>query len=540
MGKWIRRHLYIFFAIPTVLFFLSSVLISTYLPVYIENQVAQRLVLVNGSWFFDAWQTQRADVFSSYYIFEVLNPEEIIQGVTPIRVREVGPFVFQKFTKTEILGIHESDQSEMTFQRIDEYVLRRDMSNMPALHRPITMVNLPVVAAVSAGRKNGFAWKYGLRTWINWFGESLFMNRTPHDFLLTPYRLPFTLFTTSYDVVGHLNGTSIGVWRIHTGARNQDLAANVITFDGKTQFCWNGPPCSDVTGSDGTIFPRPVRRESRLSVFAPELKTSLIAKYRKDVVEDGLLMYQFNIMEENLWSPDRYPPNECYCIKKNISAFPNYCPSDGILDISDCRDGKPDIVLSQPHFLNAHTIFLKKFQGLTPDQEKHESYVLVEPSLGMTVGAEVRFQVNVDVDAMREFEKYEKVASVIFPSWYLSESVHAGPGALDPIRSYYRTLWLADFVPKVLLSLGVITLAITIALYTYASVSARRRKKNRRTTPTTSDSDESKSTDSSQSPPYKKKKKMRAKIIHVSKSDSKSLDTKSNDSFGNRDSESLL
>ena len=545
MGKCLRRYSYLFFAFPTALLFLTAILISTFFPDYIEQRVAQEITFLNGSSFFDIWFYPSVPVFLSVFIFDVVNPDEIMQGKTPIQLREVGPFVFQKFTQIEILEYAESDMSEMKFKQTQYYLLRRDKTNMQAMNRNITMLNFPLVAFLSHVRKQGYwGWFTTAKWYMKKYKEHLFIRKTPYDFLLTPHKIGFPGASFSFSVMGRMNNTDKGEWMIHTGVRDRKLIGSVITYNNKTNSdCWSGPSCNEIRGGDGVIFPSPIRRDSLLTIFSPDLKTPVIAKYKKDVMYEDMLMYQFNLLEENMLSPDRYPPNDCYCIRKNISAYPNYCPSDGILDVSDCTDNTPDLVISQPHFLNAHTVFLKKFVGLNPEAEKHESYLHVDPALGITVGAETRVQVNLDLDVMRVFEKYENVTSVIFPSYYTSESVHASGRSLDPIRRYYNAKWLALFVPKALLCIGVVTLAITIAMFTYGSFSSRKKKDRRDPAATSSSSSstsllgDSKSTDSTATvKPKTKKTTRKPKLVTVTVSDSKTLPN-SNDSFRSRDSE---
>lgn len=51
--------------------------------------------------------------------------------------------------------------------------------------------------------------------------------------------------------------------------------------------------------------------------------------------------------------------------------------------------------MSFPHFYNADPKLLEKVIGLSPNQEKHEFYIDIEPNTGIALQVRGRFQLNV-------------------------------------------------------------------------------------------------------------------------------------------------
>lgn len=65
------------------------------------------------------------------------------------------------------------------------------------------------------------------------------------------------------------------------------------------------------------------------------------------------------------------PSRKCYCPNGN-------CVPSGILDISSCKFGAPAFV-SMPHFYLADPSYKNAISGMSPDKEKHQLLMIIEP-----------------------------------------------------------------------------------------------------------------------------------------------------------------
>lgn len=68
---------------------------------------------------------------------------------------------------------------------------------------------------------------------------------------------------------------------------------------------------------------------------------------------------------------------------KNVSSRQCYCPNgdcgpSGALNISSCKYGAPAFV-SMPHFYLADPTYRNAITGMSPDREKHEISMVIEP-----------------------------------------------------------------------------------------------------------------------------------------------------------------
>lgn len=72
-----------------------------------------------------------------------------------------------------------------------------------------------------------------------------------------------------------------------------------------------------------------------------------------------------------LFNSSREPANRCF-------ETPGKSLPSGGMDLSRCQFGLP-LVLSYPHFYAADSKYLEKVEGLSPNQERHQFQIDIEP-----------------------------------------------------------------------------------------------------------------------------------------------------------------
>lgn len=68
---------------------------------------------------------------------------------------------------------------------------------------------------------------------------------------------------------------------------------------------------------------------------------------------------------------ENVPSRQCYCLNGD-------CGPSGTLNISSCKFGAPAFV-SMPHFYLADPSYVEAVTGLSPNKDKHELSVVLEP-----------------------------------------------------------------------------------------------------------------------------------------------------------------
>lgn len=80
-------------------------------------------------------------------------------------------------------------------------------------------------------------------------------------------------------------------------------------------------------------------------------------------------------------TPAENPENACFCNNAN-----GVCDTpSGVFNVSACQFGSP-VMLSWPHFFQADPKLLNAVEGLSPNKEKHQTSVDVQP---------VRYSLNI-------------------------------------------------------------------------------------------------------------------------------------------------
>jgi len=404
-------------------------------------------------------------------------------------LEQLGPFTFQKKIHRDIKGFSD-DGLELTFKTTNRMYFRPELSNLADFDKNITTLNVPfasLVAVVLERTKSsfmGFMMKSALSNSISSMEEKLFKETTPREFIMNGYDVPIMESLQAlrtqlgdpeaasapppsgrFSLMQRRNGTNRGEWTVYTGRDTIKKTGTIKSWNNMTSFsCWAGDSCNEMKGSEGAFFPPPITKDRVINIFSPELSGSIRAKYSKEIYDDNIRKFRFNVMDDQLISPLENEENSCYCASDDDAVRQETCQLDGILRIGPCNQGAP-VVLSKPHFYLGSPVLGSKFEGLEPDPEKHASHLDIDPYLGLVSRAIVRMQTNVDLTPLRELSMYSTVPSVIFPSFWLEDIVIVDGENLKNVVEFQGIKRKIDLVIRIIFLTGVGLLSIAVALY---------------------------------------------------------------------------
>lgn len=119
-----------------------------------------------------------------------------------------------------------------------------------------------------------------------------------------------------------MNGSEIGMYKVHRGIRQSSDVGRIITLDGKTEMDkWDGDECNQYKGTDGTIFPPGLNNEDGLWVYEPNLCLSIGASYVTDSNYRGIPTTRFGLDFGDAMKDEKL---QCYCYNP-----PTDCPRQG-------------------------------------------------------------------------------------------------------------------------------------------------------------------------------------------------------------------
>jgi len=291
-------------------------------------------------------------------------------------------------------------------------------------------------------------------------------------------------------------------WKINSGKYQFDLYNQITEFNGMTRLPENwwygfGPTpsahasgvrgiCHDIIGADGISYPpEAITKEDPIWIFNDQLSRSIWLDFMQEVDVDGVTTYQYSPKPEVFAMTN--PDNFCYCPRVEQCAKVDEGKEDA-WDISECQnktlkleaciDGLLDlqgsygvpIIMSTPHFLDAHEDLPKAIDGVEPNREKHITYLNIEPTTGMSLQAHKRIQVSVPVAYSKYFKDLQKLQDpedrIVWPVVWVDEGADATQENLDLVKSMLVTPFiLVDVGTGLLIGIGGLLLILSAAFH---------------------------------------------------------------------------
>lgn len=127
--------------------------------------------------------------------------------------------------------------------------------------------------------------------------------------------------------------------------------------------------------------------------YSTDICRSVEIHYKRETTYEGIAGYTYEAGLDFLNQIGPEFNNECYCINKNQFAIKqdNGCLYPGALDLSSCVHSL--IVLTQPHFLETATEYTSLVDGLSPNEDKHRTFVTVEKVMNLSTQSYFDFYV---------------------------------------------------------------------------------------------------------------------------------------------------
>ncbi|KAM3926317.1 platelet glycoprotein 4 [Leptodactylus fuscus] len=432
--------------------------------IIIKGEIDKEAVIEEGTIAYDNWIVPGSPVYRQFWMFHVLNPEDVINGGKPKLVQK-GPYTYlvRHVPKSNVT---QNNNNTVTFYQPNEAVFQRHMSIGPDDDQ-YTVLNLGVAAAPGLVPELFLG---TVNTAIKRSNSSLFQTRSVKE-ILWGYRDPFLvqlpdiiMKDKTTGVFYPYNGTEDGPYVVYNGKEDISKVALITKYKGESTLSyWKNDYCDMINGTDAASFPPFVDKKVPLYFFSSEICRSIYGEYEKEYKLKGIKLYRFVLPKFALASPHENPDNFCYCTDEVIS---RNCTAAGILDLRACQGGKP-IFLTLPHFLHASEFLMESLDGLSPNVEEHQTFVDVEPITGFTMHFAKRLQVNVYFSPTDKIDILSKLQSeFLFPVVWLNETALISDDSANLFKSSVTTPMNAIGIIQILfLCLGiVIFLACSIAL----------------------------------------------------------------------------
>ncbi|XP_063909506.1 lysosome membrane protein 2 [Zophobas morio] len=419
----------------------SAFLMFVYHP--LQLIIKKVATLAPGTIFTKLWSAPPYSVYIDTFIFNVTNSEEFLAGKEKLKVVQVGPYVYQEILLNNNATFNED--GTMTFQPRRYLKFQREMSVGDPKEDRIISPNIPLLG-ITASLENDFFANLAVSGISKALNTQSFLNLSVAEYLwgyddqlvtLAHKAIPSWINFERFGILDRLmaldNASNIVTLNLHP---DKVSASPILTEAERLAVYhihrWNGSPglkhwgyidsdepvatnsrCNMVEGAfDGTVFPPNVGENTTLKMYRRAFCRPVPFNYKEPIqTKTGHSGLIFEVDPLFLATPKENPENSCYCVKGK-------CPLKGLGSLSPCYYDIP-IMISQPHFYNAHPVLLQQIEGMQPNKEDHDSYFVLQPQLGVPIEASLKIQINLDIGQTRYNAKTEPFNGLVLPLFWL-------------------------------------------------------------------------------------------------------------------------
>lgn len=374
-----------------------TLFIGKYPSELIDNAMNDQLVISLNSPVYDDWMTPPPPIYMQYWLFNVTNPKEVIEG-GKANVTEMGPYTYQLYQPRFNAIFY--DNRSVSYQYNHTLVFRPEMSNGSETDIVIN-VNVPLltVSAMLKYKHLNALEKGILEEIIKILGDSdTFPQHTVKELLFgyTDKVLNFASellsvlginFPGEFGIFYGFNNSDDGVYLINSGKNNISLANHMEKWNHQPLLdYWPTTYANMLNGTDGVFFNPGLKENDVISTYSTDVCRSLDFHYEMATAVKKIKTLRFHLTADTFANNTVNPDNTAFCS--------GHCLDSGVLNISVCKQNAP-VIISSPHFYMGADQYINGVNGLHPTKEMHETYLDVEPQTGTVCKANKRLQVNI-------------------------------------------------------------------------------------------------------------------------------------------------
>ncbi|XP_018319313.1 scavenger receptor class B member 1 [Agrilus planipennis] len=473
-----------------------------------------------GSLAFSLWSNPPYDIFAKAYIYHVTNAEAFLSGKEKLRLEEKGPYVYKE-------SIHNTqpkfnDNGTLTFIPVRYLEFIPELSVADPKTEMIVCPNIPLLGITAALQNYSMFVNLAVSSVSSYLGSPSFVNTSVHDYLfgyddplvsLANKVVPNWIDFPRFGIIDRLLAldNSSNVITISVDPSKKVSENTLLTLEERTRAYaiqrWNGSPglkvwgykepqgnetvqensrCNLVEGTfEGLIFPRHLKRNTTFKLYRRAFCRPVPFVYESEgYTNEGFHSYTYTVADNFLAKGSENPENQCFCLNGN-------CLPRGLGDMTPCYYDIP-IVMSQPHFLNADPSLLADVDGLSPDEEKHNTKFIIHPEMGLPLKANMKIQINLRMTDTKYNHKTRPFNNLTLPLFWVELNANEIPSSIYLyLTLLYHVLPVVQEVMMYVFALSSIIIVSSTAYKFLFAVSnpqdTRRPKINYRIVPLTKD-----------------------------------------------------
>ncbi|KAH8377767.1 hypothetical protein KR093_007059 [Drosophila rubida] len=412
---------------------------------------------------FENWKTPPMELHLDIYMFNWTNPEDFGNLSTKPILQQLGPYRFVDRPDKVNISWHPANHT-VSYKRRSYYYFDAEGS-AGSLDDAVTTLNAVTLSAAATAKHWSPVKRNFVDTGLKIYSREIAVTKSVDEMLFTGYsdvmidaamalpifgddvKVPFDKFGWFYTRNGSADLT--GVFNVFTGADELAKLGQLHSWNYQTHTGFFDSYCGLANGSAGEFQPPQPQPGGSVGLFTPDMCRTLRLDYEQTVQIEGLQGYKFTGGPRSVDNGSIYPENLCFCGGE--------CVPSGVMNVSACRFDSP-VFMSYPHFYNADPFYLGQVEGLAPDREQHEFYMVVEPRTGIPLEVAARFQVNMLVEPIDGIELYTDVPRIFFPLIWFEQKVRITPELADQLKLLPLVLLAGHIFAGLCVAVGIVLL----------------------------------------------------------------------------------
>nr|QUP79610.1 sensory neuron membrane protein 2 [Monochamus saltuarius] len=464
-------------------------------PEIVTNKIWETKILKENTEQWDMFMKMPFPFTFKICIFDVQNPDAILQGEKPV-VKEAGPYVYKVYKwKSEV----EWQANDISYHGYMRFEFDQQASGKCAEEDMVTILNTPyntMLLTVEATQPSMLSMLESVTPGVFGENDGLFIKVKVKDYLFDGLKMCVNggkdggfasgmackqiiakiketnnmrmvdntvLFSNLY----YKNVSHQGRFTIHSGKDNREETGVLKLFNDKNYIStWLGETslCNKIRGVT-TVFPAQVKKTMVFESFAEDICRAMALRFEEEKKVKGILGYKFVAANDSFSVVKE--DNSCYCVNKSKTLQGEFgCLKNGLGDLTTCT-GAP-VLVSFPHLLHADPEYISSVVGLQPNASKHETFVTLEPISGFPLELAQRVQFNMFIRPFEDITNLENVTKAIVPLVWVEESTVLGDEYIDKLKNeLFRNLMILDIVKWGFIGSGIASILLAFFLFIY-------------------------------------------------------------------------
>ncbi|XP_018321668.1 scavenger receptor class B member 1 [Agrilus planipennis] len=384
-----------------------------------EVLMNERLKMMPGFPPYEWWKNPPDEVLLRVYIFNVTNSEEFLSGTdVKLKLQEVGPIIYREKLTHSNISFNENGTLSYVATRTAIFLPEMNTIN---LNETLIMPNLALLGMASYLYDASLFTKVAFNLMVRSLNSQALVKTTISDYLwnftdplldAAQRILPSLVPVKNMGILHRIYSNFEDLVTVFVGAEHGHERFFMIDKYHGSQFVpFYDNHCQDliVNSTEGVAYAQFLTKNSTLLYWRKTLCKVTPLYYESESIKFGLNAYKFELPNNTF--DRKYPAySDCYLGDPPL-------PS-GLSDVSKCYYDFP-MAASFPHFLYGDDILQTYVDGLSPNYEKHHSFVYVEPTTGIPMESRARSQSNL---IMREFTGFnsavQRFSNVVVPMFW--------------------------------------------------------------------------------------------------------------------------